>query len=172
MPNGDEQKLAILREMGSIVDKLDSSISKYEKRLSALELTHVEKDAFNNMMNELRQYTDDKMEAGISRGENALDDKIGLARAGLMSEIERLITDRFDEWEKKSLVPLFEQLTEEREERKQAERDRQVQQWRNRIALGTAILLFLVSMYQTLRPKPDMTRDYVRPIERLSDITQ
>ncbi len=172
MPNGDDQKLAVLREMGNIVDKLDSSISKYEKRLTALELTHIEKDAFNTTVNELRKYTDDKMEDGINRGEKALDDKIGLARSGIMSDLERLIKSEFDEFKENQIVPLFDQLAADREERKQQERDKQVQQWRNRIALGTAILLFLVSFYQTFRPKPDNARDYTRPIERLSDIAQ
>ena len=76
------------------------------------------------------------------------------------------------EWADERLQPILDGMLEAREERSRAERERAIQQWRNRIALGTAVLLFVVSFYQTFRPKPDNARDYTRPIERLSDIAQ
>jgi hypothetical protein len=172
MPNGDDQRASILRDMAGIVQRLEDGAKTLELRLKEIELTHIEKDAFRETVDELRKYTDSKTEAGIKRGEKSLDDKIGLARSGIMHDLERLIKSEFDEFKENQIVPLFDQLAADREERKQVERDKQVQQWRNRIALGTAVLLFMVSFYQTFRPKPDNARDYTRPIERLSDIAQ
>lgn len=172
MPNGDDQKLSVLRDMASVIERIEENANTVELRLKEIELTHIRKDAVQKTVDELRRYTDSKMEAGINRGEKSLDDKIGLARSGIMADLERLIKTEFDEFKENQIIPLFDQLARDREERKQIERDKQIQQWRNRIALGTAVLLFLVSFYQTFRPKPDVTRDYVRPIERLSDITQ
>lgn len=172
MTNGDDQKLSVLRDMASVIERIEENANTVELRLKEIELTHIRKDAVQKTVDELRRYTDSKMEAGINRGEKSLDDKIGLARSGIMADLERLIKTEFDEFKENQIIPLFDQLARDREERKQIERDKQIQQWRNRIALGTAVLLFLVSFYQTFRPKPDVTRDYVRPIERLSDITQ
>ena len=129
-------------------------------------------DALRRVQDEMRTFTKESVTEGLDRGESRLEDKLANMRAVILTEVDKTIKATLDEWTKGHIEPLFEQLADDREERIKRERDEAIQRWRNRLTLGTAALLFAVSMYQTFRPKPDNARDYTRPIERLSDIAQ
>ena len=159
-----------LEEMKALFRELAQNQSKLKDDMVELRAQNADQTALRAVQDEMRTYTDSSVKEGLARVESRLDDKMANLRAALLSDVDERLKARLDEWTKDHISPLFEQLIADREEREQTKRDEMVQRWRNRLTLGTAALLFFVSMYQTFRPKPDNARDFVRPIERLSDI--
>ena len=164
-PNGDP-----LDEIAAVFDEGMARITQVEQELVRVRADNADVAALRKVQDEMRAFTEDRVDRGLERGQSKLEDKLANMRAVMLSEFDERLKSSLSEWTEQHITPLFDQLIRDREERLQRKRDEQVQRWRNRLTLGTAALLFIVSMYQTFRPKPDNARDYTRPIERLSDV--
>lgn len=172
-PNDGPSRIEkFLDEMKVLFRKLATQQDQLRDEMVQIKANNADTSALRRTQDEMRTYTDKCVKDGLERGESRLDDKMANLRSAVLSEVDKTIKVTLDEWTRNHIEPLFEQLANDREERQQRERDEMVQRWRNRLTLGTAALLFVVSMYQTFRPKPDNARDYTRPIERLSDVVQ
>lgn len=154
-------------EMLDIVDDSLEKVDAMEKRV-ALTATM---DALRTTQDEMRLFVEAQNREQTKNVMNTVDARLDLIRSGVMADTEKLLREHLSDWMEDKLKPMVEALIEEREKRAKVERDMLVQRWKNRFALGTAALLFIVAMYQTIRPKPDNARDYTRPIERLNDLT-
>lgn len=161
-----------LNEMKALFREIAMEQSRLKEDMVEVKAKNADIDALRRVQDEMRAYTKESVSEGLERGESRLEDKMANMRAVILSEVDKTIKLTLDEWSKGHIEPLFQQLADDRDARLKRERDEMVQRWRNRIALGTAAILFVVSMYQTFRPKPDNARDYTRPIERLSDLAE
>ncbi len=161
-----------LEEMKGLFREIATEQRRIKDEVTEIRARSADVEGLRRVQDEMRVYTKESVKEGLDRGESRLEDKLANMRSVILTEVDKTIKQTLDEWTQGHIEPLFEQLSNDREERQKRERDEAVQRWRNRITLGTAALLFVVSMYQTFRPKPDNARDYTRPIERLSDIAQ
>lgn len=154
-------------DMLDIVDDSLLKVEAIEKKVAQA----APMDALRATQDDLRGFVEAQNKEQTKRVMETVDARHGLLRSGVMADTEKLLREHLSEWMEEKLKPMVEALIEEREKRAKVERDMLVQRWKNRFALGTAALLFIVAMYQTIRPKPDNARDYTRPIERLNDLT-
>lgn len=153
-------------EMLDIVDDSMSKVESLEKKVAL----SAPMDALRSTQDDMRRYVESQNKEQTKHVMETVDARLDLIRAGVMTDTEKLLREHLSEWMEDKLKPMVEALINEREQRAKIERDMLVQRWKNRFALGTAAILFMVAMYQTIRPKPDSARDYTRPIERLSDV--
>ena len=172
-PNDGPSRIEkFLNEMKILFREVAAEQARIKEDMVEIKAKIADVDSLRRVQYEMRTFTKESVKEGLDRGESRLEDKLANMRAVILTEVDKTIKATLDEWTKGHIEPLFEQLADDREERIKRERDEAIQRWRNRLTLGTAALLFAVSMYQTFRPKPDNARDYTRPIERLSDIAQ
>jgi hypothetical protein len=95
----------------------------------------------------MRVYVDTKTESGIDRGVKALEDKVGLARSSILTETEKMIVTRLNDWADERLQPMLDEMLKARED---AERDRRraaLKQWRERLAFATTIVVLLWAIF-------------------------
>ncbi|MEO1187745.1 MAG: hypothetical protein AAFW60_01635 [Pseudomonadota bacterium] len=157
MANGDEQKLAILREVRDVVARMEGELASAkerslatEARVATLEKTHIEANAFHQAIADHKTYTDQKVEEGIKRGEGRLDDKMGNVRSAILTDVAKTLREREEALLIDRVQPLFERLATERDKRQRAEKELEWQRIKNRLqTVGSLIILLtaLVTFY-------------------------
>ena len=164
-----------LEEMKEMFRANNEKTDTLRSQFTSLKADAATIDSVRKVQDQMREFVEAQNAKQTSATMDTVEAKLGQIRQGIMSDTERLLNNMFEKWkvqERERLTPIIDELMTAREEKAQLERDKMVQQWRNRVALGTAVLLFLVSIWQFARPADQNPRDYVRPIERLDDVTR
>jgi hypothetical protein len=148
-----------LDEMKAIVREVLTEQTRLKDDMVRLKADNADHAALRRVQDEMRQYVDTKTEHGIDRGVKALEDKVGLARSSILTETEKMIVTRLNDWADERLQPMLDEILLNRE--KQAEKDREMrwQKVKNRIttitsviALITAVVLFVMSLQNEGQP--------------------
>lgn len=146
------------------MDRIDDMEKKFTEMASLATVREVQ--------DQLRDYAEKRDKEQSEAVHERIDLVTGNLRQGIMADVGKLLQENLASWVEKSLQPMVAEIIEEQEAARDAKRKMELERWQKRLAFATALILFIVACWQTIRPQPDNARDYVRPIERLNDFTQ
>lgn len=135
-----------LDEMKAIVREVVTEQSRLKDEMVRLKADNADHAALRRVQDEMRSYVDTKTEAGIDRGVRALEDKVGLARSAILSETEKMIVTRLNDWADERLQPMLDEILKEREQRAESEREMRLQRLKNRISMAGSIIVLLTAL--------------------------
>ena len=170
-PNDSQARMdALFSDIKAMFYDLKTQMDMLKERQDKIRAGSVDLSVLQTRLDEARKYTDDKMEAGIKRGERALDDKISLARSGILSETEKAITLAIKEWEREQFSRLLDDLLEAREKQVRKDREMQWQRVKNRASTAGSIIVLLtaaVTFYFAFRG--DTEPKHLKHLDRVGD---
>jgi len=171
-PNDGPSRIEkFLEDMKKLFRELAIEQTHLKDEIVKLKADNADNEALRRVQDEMRVYTDQSVKGGVERGESRLEDKMANLRAGVLTEVDKTIKATLDEWTRDHITPLFEQLSDDREARKQNEREMQWQKVKNRIttatsliALITAVVLFFLTFQGNGKPTD------ARHLDRLNSV--
>lgn len=161
--------------MATIVERLEDKNKSLDLRLAQLEVTHIEKDAFQKTINELRQYAEERDRQQSEALKESFGERLGTLRAGILGDTERLLKDHLSEWVETSLQPMVNEIIVEREKLRDEQRQARWNKIKSRVSLYTSVVLFLAALaslfFSFQNNSPGDIHRFEKAAERLTDIT-
>jgi len=136
-----------LKEMKGLFRELATQQEALKSDMVKIKADNADQAALRKVQDEMRVYVDTKTEGGIERGIRALEDKVGLARSSILTETEKMIITRLNEWADERLQPMLDAILEAREAAARDRRSSAIKQWRERAAFATTIVVLLWAIF-------------------------
>lgn len=166
-----EETVVLLRQMAAVFERTEGRVDELSRAVIRIETEKANVESLRATSDEMRRHLERQNETQSTALEKYFTNLVAGVRSDVERNVHLQIRDALNNWMEESFKPILKAEIDRIEEARKVLRDTQIQRWRNRVLLLTAILTAVFTTWQMFQHRAEIDRlkdakEVVRQVDR------